>query len=99
MIQTRTRMQEEEDISQLCTFRTFQCLMSSVLIVIFRDLNSLIDFFSFTTWIFYTLAFASYFALRYKEPHAERPFRVRIGTCPLRMGARAYKFASFLLPD
>ena len=51
--------------------------MSSILIVIFRDLNSLIDFFSFTTWIFYTLAFASYFALRYKEPHAERPFRVR----------------------
>ena len=82
MIQTRTRfvtrMQEEEDISQLCTFRTFQCLMSSVLIVSFRDLNSLIDFFSFTTWIFYTLAFASYFALRYKEPHAQRPFRVRI---------------------
>ena len=79
MIQTRTRfvtrMQDEEDISQLCTF---QCLMSSVLIVIFRDLNSLIDFFSFTTWIFYTLAFASYFALRYKEPHAQRPFRVRI---------------------
>ena len=52
--------------------------MSSVFIVSFRDLDSLIDFFSFTTWIFYTLAFSSYFVLRYREPHAQRPFRVRI---------------------
>jgi L-type amino acid transporter 9 len=43
------------------------------------DIGSLIDFFSFTAWLFYLLTFTSliYFRFRTKYKDAPRPYKVR----------------------
>jgi len=42
------------------------------------DIESLIDFFSFTVWIFYGMAMAALVALRWKRPDIARPYKVPI---------------------
>jgi len=43
---------------------------------IFLDIEGLIDFFSFTAWIFYGVAAAAVIRLRFSRPDAPRPFKV-----------------------
>lgn len=52
----------------------------SVLYVIPGDVNSLIDFFSFTAWLFYGLTMLALIKLRFKEPWKDkhRPYRVHL---------------------
>jgi len=42
------------------------------------SIEGLIDFFSFTVWIFYGMSMAALLVLRYKEPQRKRPYR-----CPI----------------
>jgi len=44
--------------------------------VIPGDIFTLIDFFSFSAWIFYGLTMASLLILRWRQPDLPRPFRV-----------------------
>ena len=53
----------------------FQCVIA-VAMVIPSDIFTLIDFFSFSAWIFYGLTMVSLLVLRWKEPNMERPFKV-----------------------
>jgi len=46
--------------------------------VLSGDIEGLIDFFSFTVWIFYGGAMAALLVLRYKEPKLPRPYK-----CPI----------------
>jgi len=46
--------------------------------VIPGDIGSLIDFFSFTAWIFYGLTVGSVIVLRFKRKEMERPLKVKI---------------------
>lgn len=52
----------------------------SILYVIPGNVNSLIDFFSFTAWLFYGLTMLALIRLRFKEPWKDkhRPYRVHI---------------------
>lgn len=47
------------------------------------DINELINFFSFTVWIFYGLAMAALIVMRRTKPDAPRPYKVR---SPMRGG-------------
>ncbi len=40
------------------------------------DIGSLIDFFSFTAWIFYGTAMLALIVMRYTKPDAPRPYKV-----------------------
>ncbi len=42
------------------------------------SIDSLIDFFSFTVWIFYGMAMAALIALRWRRPDIARPYKVPI---------------------
>ncbi len=42
------------------------------------DMESLIDFFSFTVWIFYGMAMCALITLRWKNPEIARPYKVPI---------------------
>jgi len=46
--------------------------------VLSGDIEGLIDFFSFTVWIFYGMAMLAVVVLRYKEPKLPRPYKVPI---------------------
>lgn len=52
----------------------------SIAYVIPGNVNSLIDFFSFTAWLFYGLTMLALIRLRYKEPWKDRhrPYRVHM---------------------
>lgn len=53
----------------------------AVVYVIPGNVNSLINFFSFTAWIFYGLTMLALIRLRFKEPWKDkhRPYRVHLG--------------------
>jgi L-type amino acid transporter 9 len=53
----------------------FNCAIALAMIS-YSSINSLIDTFSFASWIMYSLAFISLFVLRYTRPELHRPFRV-----------------------
>lgn len=57
----------------------FNALLS-ILYVIPGEISSLIDFFSFTAWLFYGLTMLALIRLRYKEPWKDRhrPYRVHL---------------------
>ncbi|XP_076470410.1 b(0,+)-type amino acid transporter 1-like [Babylonia areolata] len=59
------------------TSMTFSIGVSLIMISI-GDISSLIDFFSFVTWMFYGLTFLSLLVLRYKLRDAPRPYKVPI---------------------
>merc|ERR550519_1301164 len=40
--------------------------------------STLLNYFSFSSWLFYGLTFSSVLVLRYKQPKRKRPFRVWI---------------------
>ena len=42
------------------------------------DIDSLIDFFSFTVWIFYGMSMAAVILLRKTSPNLARPYKVPI---------------------
>ncbi len=42
-------------------------------------MESLIDFFSFTVWIFYAMAMCALITLRWKKPEIARPYKVGVG--------------------
>ena len=48
----------------------------AIILVIPSDLFTLIDFFSFCTWMFYGFSMVSLLVLRWKRPDLDRPFRV-----------------------
>ncbi|XP_076111590.1 b(0,+)-type amino acid transporter 1-like [Mytilus galloprovincialis] len=50
----------------------------SLLMLIPGDIGSLIDFFSFASWMFYALAIISLFILRWRLPDAHRPIKIFI---------------------
>ena len=57
-----------------------QCVIS-VAMVIPSDIFTLIDFFSFSAWIFYGLTMVALLIMRWKEPNLERPFKVNDVGC------------------
>ena len=59
-------------------FQKFKALIA--LIMIIPDASSfttLIDYFTFASWIFYGLTFLSIIVLRIRKPDWERPYKVR----------------------
>ena len=50
----------------------------ALVMVMSGDIEGLIDFFSFTVWIFYGMSMLSLIVLRYKQPKLPRPYRVPI---------------------
>jgi L-type amino acid transporter 9 len=46
--------------------------------VISGSIDSLIDFFSFTAWIFYGGSMLALIVMRFTKPNAPRPYKVRI---------------------
>ena len=44
--------------------------------IVAGDIGSLIDFFSFTVWIFYGMAMAALIVMRRTKPDAPRPYKV-----------------------
>ena len=46
--------------------------------IVLNDVTTLIDFFSFTVWIFIVLAMVLLIILRKTRPDANRPYRVKI---------------------
>lgn len=53
----------------------FQSLIA-VAMVLYGTIDSLIDFFSFTAWIFYGGAMLALIVMRFTKPHAPRPYKV-----------------------
>ncbi|XP_041376667.1 b(0,+)-type amino acid transporter 1-like [Gigantopelta aegis] len=53
----------------------FTCLVA-LLMIIPGDIASLIDFFSFTSWLFYGLTFSSLVVLRFTIKDVQRPYKV-----------------------
>lgn len=53
-------------------------IIIAIVMVIPADIGSLIDFFSFTSWIFYGLVMVSLIVMRWTRPNDERPFK-----CPI----------------
>ena len=56
------------------------------------SIESLIDFFSFTVWIFYGMAMAALLMLRWKKPEIARPYKV-----PLVIPVIVLIFSAFLV--
>ena len=52
-----------------------QCFLS-LMMIIPGNIGSLIDFFSFTAWMFYLMAFSSLIVLRFTKKDAPRPYKV-----------------------
>ncbi|XP_071089047.1 b(0,+)-type amino acid transporter 1-like [Haliotis cracherodii] len=50
----------------------------ALLMIIPGDISGLIDFFSFTAWMFYGMTFLSLIVLRFRMKDAERPYKVPI---------------------
>lgn len=45
--------------------------------VLYGTIDSLIDFFSFTAWLFYGGAMVALIVMRYTKPNHPRPYKVR----------------------
>jgi hypothetical protein len=54
---------------------SFQSLIA-VAMVISGSIDSLIDFFSFTAWIFYGGSMLALIVMRFTKPNAPRPYKV-----------------------
>ncbi|XP_013381450.1 b(0,+)-type amino acid transporter 1 isoform X2 [Lingula anatina] len=50
----------------------------AILMIIPGDISALIDFFSFTAWLFYGATFAALLVLRFRQPDLPRPYKVPI---------------------
>lgn len=55
----------------------FQSIIT-IMMVASGTINSLIDFFSFTAWIFYGSAMLALLVMRYTKPDVPRPYKVSI---------------------
>ncbi|CAG7734459.1 unnamed protein product [Allacma fusca] len=71
----------------------------AILMALVLDINALIDFFSFTAWIFYGAAIAALIRLRYKLPDAYRPFKVPIVIPYFMVLLSAYLVAAPIIDD
>jgi amino acid transporter len=62
-----------------CVNASSLCTQAAIAIgmTLFLNIEGLIDFFSFTAWIFYGAAVAALIRLRWTRPDAPRPFKVR----------------------
>lgn len=56
-------------------FATIQSLIAAAM-VLYGTIDSLIDFFSFTAWIFYGGSMVALIVMRYTKPNAPRPYKV-----------------------
>ena len=56
-------------------FRYFQAIIA-ILMVLSGSIYSLIDFFSFTAWIFYGGSMIALLVMRYTKPDVRRPYKV-----------------------
>lgn len=63
------------DVYQLHVNKYCQSLIA-VAMVLYGTIDSLIEFFSFTAWIFYGGAMLALIVMRYTKPHAPRPYKV-----------------------
>jgi len=59
-------------------FRSSLQSLIAVAMVISGTIDSLIDFFSFTAWIFYGGSMAALIVMRFTKPNAPRPYKVCI---------------------
>lgn len=50
--------------------------MIAAAMVLYGTIDSLIDFFSFTAWIFYGGAMVALIVMRYTKPNYPRPYKV-----------------------
>lgn len=48
----------------------------ALLMIIPADIESLIDFFNFSAWIFYGLTMSALIVMRFTRKNAERPYKV-----------------------
>lgn len=58
-------------------FLILQSLIATAM-VLYGTIDSLIDFFSFTAWIFYGGSMLALIVMRYTKPNAPRPYKVPI---------------------
>lgn len=64
----------------LLGLRNTQSLIAAAM-VLSGTIDSLIDFFSFTAWIFYGGAMIALIVMRYTKPNHPRPYKVRSVHC------------------
>ncbi|RDD44098.1 b(0,+)-type amino acid transporter 1 [Trichoplax sp. H2] len=67
----------------------FQAFISIILLIP-NDFNSLINYFSFSAWLFYGTTFVSLIVLRRRMPDADRPFKVFIIIPMIMVGIACY---------
>ena len=58
--------------------------------VLYGTIDSLIDFFSFTAWIFYGGAMVALIVMRYTKPNYPRPYKVSGGRVGVRRSIRSW---------
>lgn len=73
---------------------SFKQSLIAAAMVLYGTIDSLIDFFSFTAWIFYGGAMVALIVMRYTKPNAPRPYRVIISATKL----HAFQSNSNILP-
>jgi hypothetical protein len=61
----------------IACFSLFQSIIA-ILMIMAGNIESLIDFFSFTAWIFYGGAMLALIVMRYTRPNFPRPYKVGI---------------------
>ena len=71
---TRDRTWENNNRSIHILLQTFISLL--MLIPDSSNFSSLVDFFTFASWIFYGMTFFSVIVLRFRKPNWKRPYRV-----------------------
>lgn len=68
----------------MCSVNDFQQLTVSLCLIIPGDLSTLIDFFSFASWLFYGITTVALLVLRVTEPGTHRPYKVSVVTVDYR---------------
>lgn len=66
----------QADLSLIKIYIILLQSLIAVAMVLYGTIDSLIDFFSFTAWIFYGGAMLALIVMRYTKPHAPRPYKV-----------------------
>lgn len=76
----------------------FHSLIAAAM-VLYGTIDSLIDFFSFTAWIFYGGAMLALIVMRYTKPNYPRPYKVRIFIFFEIIGSAIFGIATRIAPE